>query len=257
MPLLVGISVSWFLARAYYRKGGMGYYVKDFDIIDLERFNLGKNISILANANAVRELRVCTVVIWNSGTIAYSKEDIARNDPLRLVRQKPGFAEVLSPNQSRLAVAAKFEQLEDAILINFDILDEGDWMTFRVVYEGDSKNEKERIKPQIVGNLLNMPKGLKSVDLEDYFTEKMWLRRISDLILAMMPIGVSLIFYKVLTLMEQIEKASGKIMPDKGAFIILGSLAVASVVIASALYQILRWILVSAKVPKQILMILK
>lgn len=257
VPLLIGVLLSWFMARAYYRKGGLAYYVKDFDLIDLDRFNLGKKISISADGNDVRELRVATVAVWNSGTVGYSKNDIAEKDPLRLVRPKAGFAQVLGHTQSRHAVSPEFQQSGEVIHVRFDLLDESDWIVFRVVYEGDSKPDKERQKPQVAGSLLNLPSGIKYVDLEDYFTEKLWLRRFSALLIMLLPLAVVYTFYNVLLLTAEMEKATGKSMPGSDVFFWVGLFFVAVVVLSAVLFQISRWMLVSTRVPKAILKVLK
>lgn len=250
LSLAAGALISLFISRLYYRRGGFAWYAKEFEVFDHSAYSAGGRIKLTADDQPIDQINTALVVFWNSGSVAHSRASLAPADPLRFVVNPLPFKHLGKIESSRPAVSPELVKIENGYSVQFDVMDEGDWFLAYILYEVDPDN---KIRPEVRGSLINVPGGLKYVDLEDYFTEKMWKRRFAALWVGAMPIIVAYLAYEMISLVQELERASGVSAPGLSVATWAAYCVVGLLTLGSIAYTASRWSTISTKVPKALL----
>lgn len=251
LSIVVGSVVSVMITRMYYRRGGLAWFVKDFELLDFKAFNVGNRLALTGDGDAVKNLHWSTVVFWNSGTVAHTSSSIAPADSLRVTLTAPAFRQILKIEQSRRAVNAKIVESVEGFAVQFDILDENDWVIAYVLY--DAGTDAANNKPEFKGTLMNLPNGFKLVDLEVYFTEMLWNRRLLAIMITIIPVMLGILLIKLFQLLEEIKATLKTDELGLDTLSWIGVIPVALAGLGSVAYLSSRWMVTSTRVPKRLL----
>ncbi len=173
---LVGMSVTWFVARRS-RRRPLLQYALDFDVLVNPLDNLGHgSLDLELNGHPITSISRTYVALWNANGDALRRIDMVDSDPLRIV-----FAPGDSPLQSRVAFRSRPQTALDcridagAVLIDYAFLDQGDGGVFEILHQGASPS----LAGTVVGAVIRKrsDKNLTPRAL-NWMRDRSWRRRV-------------------------------------------------------------------------------
>lgn len=196
VSIAVGGVLSYWISLHHKPTKNLHHFIKDFDLIDKKQLGLGNELELKFLDRSIDEIRLCRVLLWNSGSECFHRADIAMRDSLRIVAPAAKGLSLVSTYQSRGAIGLSAEISSNSIDVSFDLLDEGDWFELRFIHDRDSDvGAVDVSQPKLVGSIAGVPNGIAYMDIEDNLTERQWSSRVLAASILLLPLGMAFATY--------------------------------------------------------------
>lgn len=253
LGIVGGGIITYIVGKAQKDKKSLHFWIKDFDLISRNIINDKKEIEILFKKKRIEELRLARFFIWNSGNIAMRGADISAGDTLRLSFPRADMITILEVNQSRAAVDVTCRPSENSVSVEFDTLDQDDFVVGRILYSAvnipDAQSDTE---PMLEGAIAGIPGGMKFLSLEEHLNEKHWTGRLNAFFVTVVSLFTIVPAYSSFQLKELTQEAGvdmgffGEAFPYVLVFVAFLTIS------AAIIYNFSRWRVSAVRVPDRL-----
>jgi hypothetical protein len=183
---LIGAVLGFFGFLAY-RNSRIGarpvYLYHSRRLIGKSEQELPKEVEVFFKKQIVARLSLSHIILWNTGTLSISGQDVVQSDPIR-IEYAPGD-DILEVNVIKTTRSVnnfkvtKNETLPHCAQISFDYLDPNDGATIEILHTSSYLN------PLVLGTIKGVPKGLSLLGDIGPITGLEWRFKASSILLSL------------------------------------------------------------------------